>query len=190
MTDTGRVARPQSEKDAESSVQAGDVVGQGRGAGCHGNSAWFAGKKRQPGEGVSDASESGEVAIRAGLSVGGHPKKDHAGVEFLHGLVPEVPLLEDTGTEVLHHDVDIGHQVANDLPPPGRIEINGDGTLVTAFTEPDQGVPAVGVGTEAPEVVPRTGALDLDHVGSEFPEQGGAEGTGNVGAEVENPNSF
>ena len=73
--------------------------------------------------------------------------------------------------------------------PRGSPEVDGHGPLVAALAEPHQRVAAVGLGAEAAEVVAGARALDLDHVGAELTEHGGAERPGDVGAEVEDPDA-
>ena len=185
----GRLAGPERQEHPDHAVEPGDVVGQGRRARRDRWTVGLAGQVGEARERVGDPGEAGQVAVRARLAVGRHPDEDHPRVQLLHRLVVEAPPLEHPGPEVLDHDVDLGDELAEDLAPLRRPEVEGDRPLVAALAEPHQRVAAVGPGAEAAEVVPGARSLDLDDVGTELTEHRRAVRPGDVGAEVEHPDA-
>ena len=110
-------------------------------------------------------SKPGAVAIRPALPETGDAGVDQARVDRLQRLVVDAEAGFHVGPIVLDHDIRLAHQLAEDLDPFRRFQIQRQTALVA--------VQVLEIGTVARTAEPfaRTGRrLDLDHLGAPIGE--------------------
>ena len=98
-------------------------------------------------------------------------------------LVAEPLAIHHAGAEVLHEDVGVAHQAADELDAAGLADVDADAALVAVEALEvgpadvrRQAAGAVGVAN----AVAASGLLDLDHVGAHVAEQRRAPGPGRL----------
>src|SRR5690606_17992231 len=76
-----------------------------------------AGDVAQPAHGLTDDTEPGPLAVRAGLAVARDADHDQLRVDLAEPIPAEPPALQRARPEVLHQDVGGGDQAPRDLLP-------------------------------------------------------------------------
>ena len=181
----GRAPRMQRGQHAERRIDSRDIVRQRRGAGRRRRPVGGAAQIGDAAEGIGDAAKAGAVAIGAGLAIGRHPGDDQPRVDRLQCVGTKPPAFERAGLEIFDQHIGLGGETFQRLGPVRGAQVELDRALVAALAEPDQGVAAVGPGAEAADRVADAGKFDLDDIGAEFGEIGGAIGPGDEGGEIE-----
>jgi hypothetical protein len=117
---------------------------------------------------------------------------NQARILVLQALKIQPITLEPAHLEVLHQDVGLCRHLANQRLAFGLGHVDGDGALVAVASGEVGGVGGVVAVRVLKEgrapvagVVPRTGALDLDHIGPQVGQHLGAPGAGEYAREVE-----
>ena len=98
---------------------------------------------------------------------------------------PRPHVLQRTGAKILAQDVGLGGQALQQRRALGPAQVEGDRLLVALFREPGIAVAALAGGAELAQRVALAGLLDLDDLGAELAEDGGGEGPGDEGREVD-----
>ena len=132
----------------------------------------FAGQVHDPAHALNDEVVPGARRIGPVLAEAGDRAIDEARVERRQARIIEPVFGERADLEVFDHDIGIGDEVEDGLPPPGRGEVGDDGALA-----PVAGVEIGGVGRPVRIVdegrppaarVVACGMLDLDHLGPQI----------------------
>ena len=92
-------------------------------------------------------------------------------VDLAQPVVAEAPPLQRAGAEVLHDDVGLGDQPAEDLLALLAPQVQGDRPLVAAHDRPPQRVAVRLLPAPLAHRVAAAGRLHLDHVGAQVAEQ-------------------
>jgi hypothetical protein len=136
---------------------------------------------------------AGARRVRPGLAETRHRAIDDAGVDRLDRFIVEAIALEIADLVILHEDIDVFGELANDLLPFRRGNVDRHRTLVAVGAEIERVVVvllALGVDevrrSEGARVVAGAGPLDLDHVGAEIAQHLGRERTGEHAREIKN----
>ncbi len=127
------------------------------------------------------------IPQRPRLAVPRNPHHDEAGIEPDQVLGVQVPRLEPTGPEVLDEDVALRGELADEVLVGRVMEIGGHRQLAARLDEVPQRVGAVPRHPPLPERVSPVRVLDLDDLRAEVREDAAGEGSGNQGAEFQNP---
>ena len=135
----------------------------------------MAGDAHQAAHRLQDRVVAGARRVRPGLAEAGHRAIDDAGVDRLDRFIIQPVALEIADLVVLHHHVAGFGELADDVLPFRRRDIDGDRFLVAVGAEIERVVVvrlAVGIGqvrrAEGAGVVAAAGAFDLDHLGAEI----------------------
>ncbi len=181
----GEVAGAQRVHGTERAVDPGEVVGDRRRAGRHRRAVGIAGEEGEAAEGVGDAAEAGAVAVGAGLPVAGDADHDQPGIAFAQRLPADAPALERADLEILDQDIGLADQALQDVGALVGAQVERHRLLVALLAEEQQGFLALALGAEAAQRVAGPRQLDLDRLGAELGELGGAERPGDVARHVE-----
>ncbi len=164
----GEVAGAEGGEGAERGEDAGPVVGD-EVAGADRGKVRVAGDASHAGEGEGNPIEAGAVAVGAGLAVAAYADDNEPAVGLAQGIGGEAPALEGAGAVVLDENVGGIAEPAEERAPSFPAEVEGDGLLAAVvLLEGD----AVAVDLAS------AGRLDLNNLGAELGEEGGAEGGG------------
>src|SRR6185312_10717821 len=139
---------------------------------------------------MRDAGKARLRAHRPVLAVRGDADQDRATIELLQLVIAEAPFFQRTWTEILDDDVAFRGELAQQIAPAFAGQIERDAFLVACFRQPHQRVAAFGVGPEPAQRVAGAGRLDLDHLGAELAQNGGAMRAGDESAEIEDADSL
>jgi hypothetical protein len=123
----------------------------------------------EPAHRLHQRAEGAPLGIRALLAEPGHPQHYQPRVDVEERVGPQAPLLHDARPEVLHDDVRLRSQLAQQLLPLGLTEVQRDRPLVAGDHLPPQTVPLTVPAVRAGRIPVRV--LDLDHVRAHVPEQ-------------------
>ncbi len=138
--------------------------------------------------GVDDVRESGALAPGARLAEAGDGAVDQVRVDGGHGVVVDAEARGDPGGEVLHRDVGLAREVADDLARVGPSEVEAEAFL--ADIDPREVAalvvaPRLELEVALAHVVAAAGALDLDDARAEVGQETGAVRPGEDTCEVE-----
>ena len=97
----GALAVAQGHQDADTAIEAGQVIAEGGRARGHRRSSRHSREKGDAANGVCDAGKAGTVLVGAGLPITGNAQHDQARVDLAQHLPAESPLLEGAWPEVL-----------------------------------------------------------------------------------------
>src|SRR5947209_4860815 len=101
----------------------------------------------------------------------------------------ESPFLDRAGLEVFNDNVSQVNQTQCQFSPFGVSEIEGDTALVSALEQPPQTTPAHHSATPPSERIAAARKLNFDDVGPEICHETCAEGPGDIGTQLEDPDS-
>ena len=124
------------------------------------------------------------------LAVSRDANQDRAAIELLQLIIAEAPFLQRAGAEILDDDVAFGRKPAQQVAAAVAGEVERHAFLVARFRKPHQRVAAFGVGAETTQRVAGLRRLDLDHLGAELAENGGAVRPRDEGSEIEDADSL
>ena len=150
----------QRDENAHRAEDPGRQIGD-RDADAHRPLPRQAGNRHQPAHSLRDLIETRTVAIRPALSETGDAGVDQARVDRLQRLVVDAKAGLHVGPVILDHDIRVAHQLAEDLDPLGRFQVQRQAALVA--------VQVLKIRTVARTAEPFAGAgrrLDLDHLGA------------------------
>lgn len=103
--------------------------------------------------------------IGTGLAKSGQTGHDNAGIDLLELFIAQVHLLHDAGPEIIQHHVGPAHQIPKDLLPFGRLQVEGQETLVAVIGGKVQTHLFVhGVVFTGDIPLPLPGEFHLDHI--------------------------
>ena len=139
-----------------------------------------------PRHGLGEGAEAGPVAVGAVLAEPGDPDQHQAGVEIVQHVPTDAPALQRARAEVLDHHIGLGGQARNTSAPSGSPRYSPMQRLLRDTIFHHSPWPSSGRAV-GPEGVAALGVLDLDHVGAVVAEDLGAQGSGQHGGEVDDP---
>ena len=153
----------------------------------------MAGDAHQAAHRLQDRVVAGARRVRPGLAEAGHRAIDDAGVDGLDRFIIQPVALEIADLVVLHHHVAGFGELADDVLPFRRRDIDGDRFLVAVGAEIERVVVvrlALGIvqvrRAEGAGVVAAAGAFDLDHFGAEIGQHLRRQRTSKHPRQVEN----
>ena len=172
----GALAGDEGEQDPGEAVHGGprvvgdDVEGDG------GVAVRLADEVEDPGEREEVQVVGGAVAIRPVLPEPAQGAVDEAGVQLREPLVAAAQALHHPRPEAFHQHVGFAHEPVQDLLPLGRLQVEGEASLVAVGEARREGARLVRPrrGPRAAEG-PRRRRLDLEHVRAHVGQHHGAE---------------
>jgi hypothetical protein len=181
----GTVAVAQRHHHADAAVEPGHVVAQRRRARRDRRAARHAGQVGDAAHGVGDAGEAGAVLVRAGLAVAGDAQHHQARVDGCSTSQPR-PHFSSVPVRKFSHSTSVfGDQLLEHRDAVGGAQVERDRTLVARLAQPGERVAAARRRAEAPQGVAAVGVFDLQHVGAELAQQGGAKGRRDDGGDID-----
>ena len=105
-------------------------------AGAHRHPARFGRQVAQSAHGFADHAETGTVAVRPGLPVARHSQHDQPGIKRGELFPAHAPLFHRARTEIFDQHVGLGDQLAREILPFLRPQVDGDGALVARLHLP------------------------------------------------------
>lgn len=172
--------------DAGERVHRGVDVGERR-AEVHRRPALLAGQRHQPGPGLGDQPEAGQVRVGALGAEGRQRTEDRARVAGVQHLPAEAEPAQHPRREVLDHDVGPVREPQRQVEAARVLEVQPDRPLAGVVLDVRAGDVVLGVADghrQRPHQV-AGGLLDADHVGAHVREHPRAERPGDHVAEVE-----
>ena len=172
----GPLAGDEGEEDPGEAVHGGprvvgdDVEGDG------GVAVRLADEVEDPGKGEEVEVVGGAVPVRPVLPEAAESAVDEAGVDLRKPLVAAAQALHHPRPEALHQHVVAAHEPVQDLLSFGRLEVEGEASLVAVGEARREGAGLVGSrrGSRAAEGARRR-RLDLEHVRAHVGQHHGAE---------------
>src|SRR3954471_23515280 len=138
---------------------------------------------------MRDAGKTWLRPHRTVLPVSRDAHENRGSVDLLELVITEPPFFQRAGPEILDNDVAFCGELLQQFPPALARQIQGHAFLVAGFGEPHQRIAAFGIGAEPPQRVAGLRRFDLDDLGAEFAQNGGAMRPRNEGAEIEDSDS-
>src|SRR5581483_4451484 len=157
----GPLAMIERHHRAERGVQARDVVRELH-ADARGRTIRIARDVPQSAHRLGDHAEARALAVRARLSESRDAHHHQAGIQTREVCVPEAPLLETAGPEVLDDDVAFGNEPPDDVLAGFRPEVDRYERLVAEEARRVERFPLVALADRADAVAFLR--LDLDHL--------------------------
>ncbi len=148
----------------------------------------MAGEGHEAAHALGDGVVAGALGMRPCLTEAGDRDVHHGRIDRAHRLVAQPELGRHPGQEVLHHDVRPLGQLEGDLGALGPLKVEGDAPLVPVDGG-ERRAHAV-LAAENAQVVAERRPLDLDDVGAEVGEEGGAVRSRDHPREVEDADAF
>jgi hypothetical protein len=145
--------------------------------------AGLAGHGHDPGVGLADVVEAGEVRQLALLTQTGDRAHDEIGLDRAQGFPVEAEFLHHARGEVLHHHIDLLDQLAADFLGFGFAQVHAQGALAAVVLD-EVAAAAFALHRQHARGVAGEG-FDLDDVGAGLGHQPGAVGTGDIVAEIQ-----
>ena len=185
----GAVAVPQRHQHRRGGSDTADAVGQAE-RGQRRRTVGLAGGGGEAAHRLGERAEPGARGVGAGLSEAGEPDDDQArvlGHAARRGRSPSAPGCRGGSSPPPRRRCAARRRKTS--APSAGLEVEGDGPLVAADLLPPQRhavlAPAV-----ATHVVAAARVLDLDHIGAEVAEDLAAQGAGEDGRDVEDPQAL
>ena len=183
LTLSGLVPVLERSEDADRCVQRRGVVNDVR-AGEVGRSVRDTGEVHDSGDGLGDEVEARIPCSGSRLAVPGHTRHDESRVECVKHIPSAPHLLHRSGPEVLHHDVRLGDQPAQQFLRLRVSQVEAHAALV-AVEHHEIDALVVESRHERPRVVAEILALHLDNVSAEITELHCAVRPGDVPRQVD-----
>ena len=123
------LALEQGDQDADGAMKAGAHVGHGD-AGPHRAATRHAGDVHQPAHALGDLVEARALGIGAVLAEARDRAQHDARIHLLQALVVDAEAKLHVGAVILDHDVGLLHQLHEDRPAVGLLQVERDRPLV------------------------------------------------------------
>ena len=179
------VALKQGHHGAECRVDPRDRIADGH-PDPHRWTVRVAHQPAQAADRLRDRREPGPLRQRPGLPERGDAGDDEILIRLVQYRGSEAPFLQGARPEVLQQHVAVPQQVEHDAASRFRAQVQHDRLLVPV-DGPIQHRRATAVQPPVAQFVAGARTLDLDHLGTEVPENAARGGGGNVVAEFEYP---
>ncbi|MNI79133.1 hypothetical protein D3C73_1355670 [compost metagenome] len=123
------------------------------------------------------------------LAKAGNARVDQLGVVLLEGIEVDAQATGHAGAEVLHDDVGVTHQLIQAGQVRGRLEVHFD-TALAAIDQAEINAFAILERAQVAAVITVPRHFELDDVGAEVRQHGGAVGAGQYAAQVQYANAL